>query len=113
MPVKVAVFSHLSGITLLGVPSEIYLHGTQYAACMLSALFCSVIIIYVYLPVFYDLKVSSSYEYLKKRFDGKIRSIASFLYALSTILHVPIVVYIPALAFNQGKYFGIKSITFN
>lgn len=97
------VFSHLSGITLLGVPSEIYLYGTQYAACLLSAVYCSVIIIYIYLPVFYELEISSSYEYLKRRFDGKIRSIASFLYALSTILHVPIVVYVPALAFNQGK----------
>lgn len=97
------IFSHLSGITLLGVPSEIYLHGTQYAACLLSAVYCSVIIIYIYLPVFYELGISSSYEYLKRRFDGRIRSIASFLYALSTILHVPIVIYIPALAFNQGR----------
>lgn len=101
--VNFLIFSHLSGITLLGVPAEIYYFGIQYWACVVSATLSSIIIIYVYLPVFYELKISSSYEYLKVRFDGKIRIIASLLYVISTCLHVPIVIYIPALALNQGN----------
>lgn len=95
-------FSHLSGVTLLGVPSEIYFFGINYAACFVSAALSSLLIIYCYLPVFYKLQASSSYEYLQVRFDSKIRTAASLMYATATCLHVPIVIYIPALALNQG-----------
>ncbi|RZC34409.1 SSF domain containing protein [Asbolus verrucosus] len=93
--------SHLSGITLLGVPSEMYMYGTQYWACMFTSIIVSIIIIYVYLPVFYTLQLNSSYEYLKLRFDERIRIVALILYVIGTLLHVPLVIYVPALAFNQ------------
>ncbi|RZC41083.1 SSF domain containing protein [Asbolus verrucosus] len=99
---------HLSGITLLGVPSEIYTYGTQYAVCMITAIIVSVIVIKVYLPVFYVLRVNSSYEYLKRRFDERIRIVALILYVIGTLLYIPLVIYIPALAFNQVG--GVKAV---
>ena len=52
----------MSAITLLGTPAEIYMNGTQYITLVLSY----PIVIYsttkVYLPVFYKLGVSTSYE---------------------------------------------------
>lgn len=99
------ICSHVSGTTLLGLPAEVYRFGSQYMACAISALFCCIIIIYVYLPVFYKLQIMSSYEYLKIRFDGRVRSVASFLYVLATVLHTPVFIYIPALALNQGTVF--------
>mgnify|MGYP005983842607 FL=1 len=67
------------------------------------AILC-VITVYVYLPVFYNLELISTYEYLERRFDNKARQFASFLYALGVFLYLPIVVYIPALAFSAGKF---------
>lgn len=59
--------------------------------------------IYVYLPVFYELQLTSSFTYLEKRFSKSVRSTASFVYAISVMIYIPIVIYVPALAFNQGK----------
>lgn len=58
---------------------------------------------YVYIPVFYKLQVVSAFEYLMLRFDRKIRLLSSGLYTVNTLLYLPIVVYIPALALAQGK----------
>ncbi|KAF2883309.1 hypothetical protein ILUMI_22869 [Ignelater luminosus] len=93
--------SHLSGITLLGIPAEVYLHGTQYWICPISAIILMSSIVYVYLPVFYKLQLVSGYEYLKIRFDHSIRTLASLLFILATLLYVPIVIYVPSLAFTQ------------
>lgn len=59
--------------------------------------------IYVYLPVFYQLGITSTYEYLERRFDNRVRQCASGLFALSLFVYLPIVTYIPALAFSAGK----------
>lgn len=59
----------------------------------------------LYLPVFYKLQLTSSYEYLALRFDTNIRVLASFIYAVSMLLYMPIVIYIPALAFSQGRFY--------
>lgn len=111
-PVSLSLIaSNISGIALLGIPSEIYMYGTQYAmfiACVAAVLLT---LWYIYLPVFYDLQMTSIFLYLEKRFDRKVRLTASFFYALSILLYIPIVIYVPALAFNQTTGINIHLIT--
>lgn len=70
--------------------------------CILTGIISCLAVAEIYLPVFYKLQLTSSYEYLKLRFDGRIRVMASFIFALAMLLYMPIVIYIPALAFSQG-----------
>lgn len=58
---------------------------------------------YVFLPVFYRAEVTSTFEYLERRFDRRIRLLGSFIYIMKYILFIPLVIYIPALAFSQGN----------
>lgn len=58
---------------------------------------------YIYLPVFHDLQLTSCYAYLEKRFDKSVKLTASMVYAIQSILFIPIVMYVPALALSQGK----------
>ncbi|KAJ9582262.1 hypothetical protein L9F63_003391 [Diploptera punctata] len=103
--------SHISGITLLGAPSEMYTYGTQYwMICLASSIVC-VIVGLAYLPVFYTLQLTSTYEYLELRFNASIRMVASFIFTLSQILFIPVVVYVPALAFGQVSGINIHLIT--
>ncbi|XP_037034061.1 sodium-coupled monocarboxylate transporter 2-like [Bradysia coprophila] len=95
------IASHISGSTLLGVPVEIYTHGTQYWMFIMPALVVAVSMIYVYLPVFHDLQLTSCYAYLEKRFDKNVKMMASTVYAVQNILFIPIVMYVPALALSQ------------
>ncbi|XP_050436170.1 sodium-coupled monocarboxylate transporter 1-like isoform X1 [Adelges cooleyi] len=105
------IASHISGITLLGVPSEVYVYGTQYLVIGFINVFIIIIVIYIYLPVFYDLQLTSVYEYLELRFNSTIRGICSLIYAISLILYIPVVIYIPALAFNQVSGLNVHAIT--
>lgn len=62
----------------------------------------SIVTVIVYLPVFYNLQITSTSEYLEKRFDNRVKLLASVLYGVSVILYLPIVVYIPVLTFSAG-----------
>lgn len=56
------VASYVSGVTMLGTPSEIYNYGTQYWLILIPIILMGFTVSYVFLPVFSSLRVGSSYE---------------------------------------------------
>ncbi|PSN54837.1 hypothetical protein C0J52_02934 [Blattella germanica] len=73
-PVAVSlVTSSISGITMLGLATEVYIHGTLLWLDCFSAMIAGLLITYFYLPVFYELQSISSYEYLDLRFNRSVR----------------------------------------
>ncbi|CAH0405503.1 unnamed protein product [Chilo suppressalis] len=112
VPVSMSlVASFVSGITLLGSPTEVYIYGTQYVFIMGGIFLMSFVMAQVYLPVFHELKITSNYEYLSMRFDNRVRLFGSVLFAFTLIGWLPIVIYVPALAFNQVTGVNIHVIT--
>ncbi|KAK9722153.1 Sodium:solute symporter family [Popillia japonica] len=111
-PIAMSMISSIiSSITLLGVPTDIYKYGVTYG-CATITLLLAMVLSYLYcLPVFYALQVTSTYEYLEKRFDSSVRSIVSALFTLSMFLYLPIVIYLPALALSQATSFNVHGIT--
>ncbi|XP_048489176.1 sodium-coupled monocarboxylate transporter 1 isoform X2 [Plutella xylostella] len=105
------VASFVSGITLLGSPTEVYMYGTQYAYIMGAIFLMCLVMTQVYLPVFHELKITSNYEYLSMRFDNRVRLFGSILFAFTLVCWLPIVIYVPALAFNQVTGVDIHIIT--
>ncbi|XP_032528970.2 sodium-coupled monocarboxylate transporter 1-like isoform X1 [Danaus plexippus] len=105
------VASFVSGITLLGSPTEVYMYGTQYAYIMGGIFLMTIVMTQVYLPVFHELKITSNYEYLSMRFDNRVRLFGSILFAFTLVGWLPIVIYVPALAFNQVTGVDIHVIT--
>lgn len=92
--------SFISAITILGVSSEVYTYGTQFLLINIAHILGTPIVCYVYLPVFYKLRVVSVYEYLEQRFGKATRLIASSAFLLQMILYMGIVVYAPAIALS-------------
>ncbi|XP_015913634.1 putative sodium-dependent multivitamin transporter isoform X2 [Parasteatoda tepidariorum] len=92
--------TYMSAISVLGVPSETYLYGTQFFIWMLGMPLGGVIACYGFLPVFFDMDVSTAYEYLEKRFGKTTRTIASLLFTIQMILYMAVVLYAPSLALN-------------
>lgn len=101
------IASYVSGVTILGTPAEIYNYGTQYWLVIIGVTLSCIIVAAVYLPVFCTLRLSSSYEYLEFRFNRHVRAVASLLFLLDEVLFLPMVVYVPALAFNQLTGFNV------
>lgn len=54
--------SHISALSLIGVPSEIYTFGTQYLIVSAVIGVVTVIVLQIYLPIFYELQLTSVYE---------------------------------------------------
>ncbi|XP_046666404.1 sodium-coupled monocarboxylate transporter 2-like [Homalodisca vitripennis] len=104
-------FSHVSGVSLIGIPAEIYSYGTQYFIMSVTFGIMYFIVVNSFLPVFFHLQLNSIYEYLELRFSKGTRTLASLLFALSLILFMPVVIYFPVMAFNQVTGVSIYIMT--
>ncbi|XP_066992319.2 sodium-coupled monocarboxylate transporter 2 [Anabrus simplex] len=111
-PVAVSLAaSHISGITLMGAPADLYMYGIHYMLVCFACLSIGLLINFIYLPVFYGLQLTSCYEYLELRFNASARRMASFIFTLSIILYLPICMYVPSLAFSQVSGISLHLIS--
>nr|XP_015839654.1 PREDICTED: sodium-coupled monocarboxylate transporter 1-like isoform X2 [Tribolium castaneum] len=111
-PVAVSLaVSHFSAITLMVVPAEIYKFGAFYLYMTIAQILLGFITVYIFLPVFFNLQITSVYEYLEKRFDAKTRSLASLFYVISEILGLAVCLYTPALSLSVVTHIHVHLIT--
>uniref|UniRef100_F7BNR5 Solute carrier family 5 member 8 n=1 Tax=Equus caballus TaxID=9796 RepID=F7BNR5_HORSE len=99
--------SFMSAVTVLGSPSEVYRFGAIYSIFAITYFFVVVISAEIFLPVFYKLGITSTYEYLELRFNKYVRLCGTVLFIVETILYTGIVIYAPALALNQVTGFHL------
>ncbi|RXN09002.1 sodium-coupled monocarboxylate transporter 1-like protein [Labeo rohita] len=93
--------SFMSGITVIGTPAESYLYGTPFWLFVFSYTIMSIISAEIFVPLFYRLSITSTYEYLEMRYNKLIRVIGTSMYIAQTALYTGMVIYAPALALNQ------------
>ncbi|KAH8407384.1 hypothetical protein KR215_011850, partial [Drosophila sulfurigaster] len=105
------IASFISGITLLGTPTEVYLYGAQYMYIMGSLILMGLCMFYIFLPVFHDLNLISTYKYLEQRYNRSLRLFGSVMFIMASLLWLPIVIYVPAIAFNQATGVNIHIVT--
>ncbi|XP_030197307.1 sodium-coupled monocarboxylate transporter 1 [Gadus morhua] len=91
----------MSAITVLASPAEVYRYGAVFGLVGLSYIFTVVVTSEIFLPVFYRLAITSTYEYLELRFNRATRLMGTVLFIVQTVLYTGIVIYAPALALNQ------------
>lgn len=102
LPVAVSLMaSFMSAITLLGVSSENYFFGMQFVVINFAYGLATPIATQLYLPVFFGLQKTSTYEYLELRFGPQIRMLASLTYTLQMVLYNGIVLYAPAIVLES------------
>ncbi|XP_041453782.1 sodium-coupled monocarboxylate transporter 1-like [Lytechinus variegatus] len=102
-PVPVAlslVASFISAITFLGTPSENYVHGIMHSWNWLSSILSSIATVVFFLPTFYNLGLTSSNEYLERRFGKRVRILGTFAFSFYMLVYLGIVLYAPSLALN-------------
>ncbi|ALC48597.1 CG9657 [Drosophila busckii] len=105
------ISSFISGITLLGTPTEVYLYGAQYLYIMGSLVLMGFCMYYIFLPVFHELNLISTYKYLEQRYNRSLRLFGSIMFIMASLLWLPIVIYVPAIAFNQATGVNIHIVT--
>ncbi|XP_063071781.1 sodium-coupled monocarboxylate transporter 1 [Engraulis encrasicolus] len=93
--------SFMSGITVIGTPAEAYRFGTGFWLFAFAYAIMSTVSAEVFVPLFYRLGITSTYEYLEMRFNKPLRVIGTSMYIIQTALYTGMVIYAPALALNQ------------
>src|SRR5437588_9166364 len=79
--VAVSVLAALfSGITYLGAPAEAFFYDLTYLWVVVSFFVATPITTLIFLPFFRALNLYTAYEYLERRFDRRLRRIASGLF---------------------------------
>ncbi|XP_041051594.1 sodium-coupled monocarboxylate transporter 1 [Carcharodon carcharias] len=93
--------SFMSAVTVIGTPAEVYRYGAIFLIFCFNYVVVTIVSAEIFLPVFYRLNITSTYEYLSMRFNKPARYIGTSFYIIQTVLYTGIVIYAPALALNQ------------
>ncbi|XP_075000805.1 sodium-dependent multivitamin transporter isoform X8 [Calonectris borealis] len=110
LPVALSLLATFqSAVAILGVPGEIYRFGTEYWFLGCSYLLGLLIPAHIFIPVFYRLRITSTYEYLELRFNKTVRVFGTITFIFQMVIYMGVVLYAPALALNAVTGFDLWS----
>ncbi len=98
----------LSSITFMALPALAYSEGWNLFLAN-SYILITPVVVFVFLPFYRTLNVTSAYEYLELRFNLGTRLAGSTLFILYQFGRIAIVLYLPALALATVSDFNIQT----
>jgi len=90
-----------SAITFVSAPGQAYTDGMRFVQYYFGLPLAMIVICIFFVPIFSKLKVYTAYEYLEGRFDGKTRTLTSFLFLLQRGLSTGISVFAPSIILSS------------
>lgn len=90
----------LSAITFMAIPAKTYATDWSYLWLNVGILAVAPVIVYLCIPFYRSLDITSAYEYLEKRFNLIARLIGSVAFILFQIGRMGVVLFLPAIALN-------------
>ncbi|XP_070184134.1 sodium-coupled monocarboxylate transporter 1-like isoform X2 [Littorina saxatilis] len=101
VPVAMSLMvTFVSSLTLLGYPAEMYNYNTMFWWLVVSFLLSVGGAAFIFIPFFYRLGITSTFEYLEMRFSKPVRVIGSVMMIIQTLLYMAFLLYAPSLALN-------------
>ena len=101
LPVSISILATMfSGISFIGHPARVYRYDSAMIAWPFAVLVATPIVIYVLLPFYRRLDVTTAYEYLEKRFGLNVRLLASALFIGKRLFWMALVALAPSLALS-------------
>lgn len=90
----------LSAITYMAVPAKAYSTDWGYVFLSMSQLLTVPLVIWLVLPFFRRLNVTTAYEYLERRFHVLVRVIGGIAFVIFQFGRIGIVLFLPAIALS-------------
>jgi len=90
--------TQLSAITFMAIPAKSFSSDWVFFVGNMTIPLVAPIVVFVYLPFFRRLELTSAYEYLELRFGYGVRALGSASYLLFQLGRMGIVLFLPALA---------------
>ncbi|XP_050099380.1 sodium-coupled monocarboxylate transporter 1 isoform X1 [Anopheles aquasalis] len=87
--------------SFLGYPSELFYRGSAMWETLYGMVTAYPVVCFVFIPVYFNLGVTSVYQYLDLRFNSRlVRCLASGTYIIRSLLNLGVTVYTPTVALN-------------
>lgn len=90
-----------TGSSTIGQSMEVYSYGLHNFMYVLLIPVRGLLVHKIFLPIFYELQLKSSFTYLEMRFDKSVKLIASLLFVVTGFFLIPMTIYVPALSFQE------------
>ncbi|XWW44630.1 sodium:solute symporter [Fibrella sp. USSR17] len=86
-----------SAITFLSAPGQGFADGMRFVQFYFGLPLAMIVLSITFVPIFHKLNVYTAYEFLEKRFDGRVRSLTAGLFLLQRGLSTGLSIYAPAI----------------
>ena len=90
----------LSSITFMAIPAKAYATDWSYIFMNAGIILVAPLIIYLFIPFYRRLNLTTAYDYLEQRFNISTRLICSVSYILYQVGRMGIVILLPSIAIN-------------
>jgi solute:Na+ symporter, SSS family len=90
-----------SAITFLSTPGQGFEDGMQFVQFYLGIPIAMLVLAYFVVPIYYQMRVTTAYEYLEQRFDVRMRSLTAALFLVQRGLGAGLSIYAPSIIFSM------------
>lgn len=97
-----------SAITFLSTPGQGFLDGMGFIQFYFGLPLAMVVIGYVFIPLYYKMKVYTAYEFIGKRFDNRTRLLTAGLFLLQRGLAAGITIYAPSIILSKVLHWPLS-----
>jgi SSS family solute:Na+ symporter len=94
------IATDISAISYMGMPGWVYEKDLKYSVGSVLYPVVMLIVVIVFVPLFFRLKVFTVYEYLERRFHPTARTVTAVLFLFLRGVHLAAAIYIPSVAFS-------------
>lgn len=97
----------LSAITFMAIPAKAFSTDWSYMLFNVGIVLVAPVIMFIFIPFFRKLDITTAYQYLEIRFNSLIRVICSLAFIIFQIGRMGVVLFLPAIAINIVTGFNI------
>ena len=100
--------TQLSASTFMAIPAKTFATDWGYFMLNMTIIMVSPLIVFVFLPFYRRLNLTTAYQYLEKRFNLTTRLLGSLMFIGLQLGRVSIVLYLPAIALSLVTGIGVE-----
>src|SRR5436189_760642 len=92
--------TQMSAVTIVGTTGQAYLTGLRFIQFYFGLPLAMILLSLTAVPFFTRAKVYTAYEYLERRFDVRVRSLASFLFLMGRAASLGVTLAAPSVVMS-------------
>ena len=92
--------TQMSAVTIVGTTGQAYATGLRFIQFYFGLPLAMIILSLTVVPFFTRARVYTAYEYLERRFDVRVRSLASFLFLIGRALSLGVTLAAPSVVMS-------------